>query len=126
MLARLILALLLAAFAFPAVAPAACHDASASRGSAVVMDMAAMDMGAQGAMSDIGSDHGSNHRPDHEAPDRKATPLHGCIGCVPPSNWNGARVPGVALREPVMVTERVAVLDLGAGVAPALRPPREA
>ncbi len=126
MLARLILALLLAAFAFPAVAPAACHDASASRGSAVVMDMAAMDMGAQEAMSDIGSDHGSNHRPDHEAPDRKATPLHGCIGCVPPSNWNGARVPGVALREPVMVTERVAVLDLGAGVAPALRPPREA
>jgi hypothetical protein len=90
------------------------------------MDMAAMDMGAQEAMSDIGSDHGSNHRPDHEAPDRKATPLHGCIGCVPPSNWNGARVPGAALREPVMVTERVAVLDLGAGVAPALRPPREA
>ena len=126
MLARLILALLLAAFAFPAVAPAACHDASASRGSAVVMDMAAMDMGAHEAMSDIGSDHGSNHRPDHEAPDRKATPLHGCIGCVPPSNWNGARVPGAALREPVMVTERVAVLDLGAGVAPALRPPREA
>ena len=122
MLARLILALLLAAFAFPAVAPAACHDASASRGSAVVMDMAAMDMGPQEAMSD----HGSDHRAGHEAPDRKATPLHGCIGCVPPSNWHGARVPGVALREPVMVTERVAVLDLGAGVAPALRPPREA
>ena len=117
MLARLILALLLAAFAFPAVAPAACHDASASRGSAVVMDMAAMG-GAHHVISD--------HAPNHEAPDRKATPLHGCIGCVPPSNWHGARVPGVALREPVMVTERVAVLDLGAGVAPALRPPREA
>ncbi|SFO09523.1 hypothetical protein [Sphingomonas sp. OK281] len=113
MLARLILALLLAAFAFPAVAPAACHDASAARGHAVVMDMAAMS-GTHEAM------------PDHEAPDRKATPLHGCIGCVPPSNWNAARVLGVALREPVMVTERAAVLDLGAGVAPALRPPREA
>jgi hypothetical protein len=117
MLARLILALLLAAFAFPAVAPAACHDASASRGHAVVMDMAAMG-GTHEAIS--------GHRPDHEAPDRKATPLHGCIGCVPPSNWNAARVLEVALREPVMVTERVAVLDLGAGVAPALRPPREA
>jgi hypothetical protein len=116
MLARLILALLLAAFAFPAVAPAACHDASASRGHGVAMDMAAMS-GAQEAMSD--------HRPDHER-DRKATPLHGCIGCVPPSNWNTARVLGVALREPAMVTARVAALDLGAGVAPALRPPREA
>jgi hypothetical protein len=121
MLARLILALLLAAFAFPAVAPAACHDASASRGSGVVMDMAAMG-GAQEAMSD----HGSDHQAGHEAPDRKATPLHGCIGCVPPSNWDGARVLGVALREPAVVTGRVAVLDLGAGVAPALRPPREA
>jgi hypothetical protein len=117
MLARLILALLLAAFAFPAVAPAACHDASVSRRHAVVMDMAAMG-GTYEAIS--------GHRPDHEAPDRKATPLHGCIGCVPPSNWNTARVLGVALREPAMVTERVAVLDLGAGVAPALRPPRKA
>jgi len=68
----------------------------------------------------------SGHRPDHEAPDRTATSLHGCIGCVPPSNWNSARVLGVALREPAMVTERAAVLDLGAGIAPALRPPREA
>ena len=117
MLARLILALLLAAFAFPAGAPAACHDVSAPRGHDVVMDMAAMG-GAHEAIS--------SHRPDHEAPDRKATPLHGCIGCVPPSNWNTARVLGVALREPAMVTERVAVLDLGTGVAPALRPPREA
>jgi hypothetical protein len=117
MLARLILVLLLAAFAFPAVAPAACHDASASRGHAVVMDMAAMD-GAHDAMS--------GQRPDQEAPDRKATPLHGCIGCVPPSNWNTARVLGVTLREPTMVTERVAALDLGAGIAPALRPPRTA
>ncbi|MBC3943591.1 hypothetical protein [Sphingomonas albertensis] len=121
MLARLILALLLAAFAFPAVAPAACHDAPASRGHGAVIDMAAM-----GGAHESVSDHGSDHRAGHEAPDRKATPLHGCIGCVPPSNWNGARVLGVALREPVMVTERVAVLDLGAGVAPALRPPREA
>jgi hypothetical protein len=117
MLARLILALLLAAFAFPAVAPAACHDAPASRGHGVVMDMAAMG-GTHEAVS--------GHRPDHEAPDRKATPLHGCIGCVPPSNWNAARVLGVALQEPVMVTERAAVLDLGAGIAPALRPPRKA
>ena len=120
MLARLILALLLAAFAFPAVAPAACHDASSSRGQAAVTVMAGMDMAG---MNTTASAH--DQMPNHEAPDRKATPLHGCIGCVPPSNWNGARIVGVALREPAMVTERAAVLDLGAGVAPALRPPRK-
>jgi len=117
MIARLILALLLAAFAFPAVAPAACHDAPASRGHAAAMDMAGMDKTATHVMTDAG--------PDHEAPERKATALHGCIGCVPPSNWNRARIEGTPMHERPLLIEQAAVLDLGAGVAPALRPPRE-
>jgi len=117
MIARLILALLLAAFAFPAAAPAACHDAPAARGHAATMAMAGMDMAATHAASDTG--------PDRGMPDRTATSLHGCIGCVPPSNWNGARIVGASLQEPALLIERAAVLDLGAGVAPTLRPPRK-
>ncbi len=122
MLARLILALLLAAFAFPAVAPAACHDAPAAHGRAVVMEMA-VTSGAQAHSADhamAGPDAG------HDAGDRKATPPHGCIGCVPPSNWRAVRISGATPREPAMLVERAIVLDLGTSVAPGLRPPREA
>lgn len=123
MLARFILALLLAAFAFPAAAPAACHDAAASQARAGVMDMTAMDMTGASGMQHAVADHaGAN--PD--SPDRKATPPHGCIGCVPPSNWSAARILGEAPREASMLVERAAVLDLGTGVAPGLRPPRGA
>jgi hypothetical protein len=97
MLARLILALLLAAFALPATAPAACHEAPA---------MQAMAM-------------------DH-APAQKATPPHGCIGCVPPSNWTAARILGASVREPVTLIEGAAVLDIRGATAPARRPPRSA
>ncbi|RZM34989.1 MAG: hypothetical protein EOP67_14130 [Sphingomonas sp.] len=95
MLIRLILALMLAAFAFPASAPAACHDAPATH----MMPM------------------------DH-APEQKATPPHGCIGCVPPSNWNAARILAPAPRTAPATIERAAVLDLGRTIAPDLRPPR--
>ena len=97
MLPRLILALLLAAFALPASAPAACHDVPTAHAMAM----------------------------DH-APAQTATPPHGCIGCVPPSNWIAARILGARVREPVMVIEGAAVLDIGGAVAPALRPPRSA
>lgn len=117
MLARLILTLLLAAFAFPAVAPAACHDAPASRGH-VVMDMAAMTGATMTGTHDV--------VPDHNAPAHKIAPPHGCIGCVPPSNWSAARILGDAPREPALLVEWAAVLNLGSGVAPGLRPPREA
>lgn len=105
MLARLILALLLAAFALPASASAACHDSSAMAVHAVAMPMA----------MDPAADH---------APEQKATPPHGCIGCVPPSNWTAARVLGAPLREPVTPIERAAVLDIRGAAAPGLRPPR--
>ncbi len=95
MLARLILALLLAAFAFPASAPAACHDAPATH----MMPM------------------------DH-APEQKAPPPHGCIGCVPPSNWSAARILGPVPRSAAATIERAAVLDIGGTIAPDLRPPR--
>ena len=95
MFARLILALLLAAFALPASAPAACHDVPATH----MMPM------------------------DH-APEQKATPPHGCIGCVPPSNWDAARILTSAPRTTPMMIERAAVLDLGGTIAPDLRPPR--
>jgi hypothetical protein len=101
MFARLILALLLAAFAFPASAPAACHDARAA---------ASHTMAAPMAM-------------DH-APDQKATPPHGCIGCVPPSNWSAARILGPVPRSAPATIERAAVLDIGGTIAPDLRPPR--
>lgn len=105
MLARLILALLLAAFAMPASATAACHDATAVHAMPMAMSMAmpmAMD----------------------PAPEQKATPPHGCIGCVPPSNWSAARLVGPVPRTAAAMIERVAVLDLRDGGAPALRPPR--
>ena len=99
MLARFILALLLAAFALPASAPAACHDA-----------MSGMSMPASVPME--------------HAPEQKATPPHGCIGCVPPSNWMAARTPDAIPRAPAMLTARVAVLDMRGAAAPMLRPPR--
>lgn len=107
MLARFILVLLLAAFAFPASAPAACHDAAMTNMThSMAMPMDAAPMQA----SDL--------------PDHKATPPHGCIGCVPPSNWSAARILGAVPHGAVVMIERAAVLDLGGPVAPDLRPPR--
>jgi hypothetical protein len=103
MLARLILALLLAAFALPASAPAACHDAQATHAMPIP--------GAMPAAMDY-------------APEQKATPPHGCIGCVPPSNWSATRLVVPAPRTSAAMIEWAAVLDLRDGVAPALRPPR--
>lgn len=101
MLARLILALLLAAFALPASAPAACHDAAAMTGMSMPASV-----------------------PMEHAPEQKATPPHGCIGCVPPSNWMAARAPDAIPRAPAMLIARVAVLDIRGAAAPMLRPPR--
>ncbi|MEG3165892.1 hypothetical protein U1701_14940 [Sphingomonas sp. PB2P19] len=95
MLARLILALLLAAFAFPASAPAACHDAPAT-----------------------------HSMPMDHAPEQKATPPHGCIGCVPPSNWIAARSLDAPVRAPAMLIEAAAMLDIRGAIAPERRPPR--
>ena len=100
MFARPILALLLAAFALPALANGPCHDAP------------------QPAMA--------GHRPAHgmPAPDERATVPHVCIGCIPP-----ASVRPVTLAPPLLAPAAprriVAVtLDPGVGIPPALPPPR--
>lgn len=61
-----------------------------------------------------------------DMPDHKAVPPHGCIGCIPPSNWAAARIVVVAPRDRTLLVEHAAVLDIGAVPAPALRPPRTA
>ena len=102
MLARLILALLLAAFALPAMAASPCHEGGV---------MAAMTM----------SDH-----PGKPAPPHDAVAGHVCIGCVPPSNWASAPIvtPLATARAPRVWT--AARLDPGAGYPPVLPPPRGA
>ncbi|MGU3391839.1 hypothetical protein [Sphingomonas sp. M1A8_2b] len=103
---RFLLALLLAAFALPAAAPAACHGGSTPH--------------AMKAMPESAANHGD------AAPDRKAVALHGCIGCIPPSAWTAVRIDDVLPAKIAMPIGRAAVFDLGRTAAPALRPPRTA
>ena len=94
---RLLMALLLAAFAMPVAGSAACHDGSAPTH--------AMPMTS-------------------DAPEHHALPAPGCIGCIPPSDWFGPRV---AQPSPILSTGPVvtapAVLT-GTSPSPDLRPPR--
>ena len=104
MLARLLLALLLAAFAMPGVASAACHDApvahSAMSSASHVMPM-----------------------PD-DASDRSALAVHACIGCVPPSDWLGPRIARPVLPVAATLVAALTTLSTGAVPAPDLPPPR--
>lgn len=103
MLARLILALLLAAFAIPAAASVpACHDAPM-----------AMTAGHAMPAMPAGADH-------------KAIAAHVCIGCIPPSDWIGGRLADRLRPDDATPIARVARLDAGAGWPPALPPPRMA
>lgn len=102
MFARLILALLLAAFALPAVANGPCRDAPQPKMMA-------------------GMAHGSHHAP---RPDDHATVPHVCIGCIPPASLAVASVEGRALRVAVPRRILAAAFDPAAGVPPALPPPR--
>lgn len=96
---RLILALMLAIFAVPTAAPAACHDAAPAAASNHAMPMS-----------------GDGHP--------RAIPAHGCIGCIPPSDWLAARILPPLL-VPTLVPHAVPVrLDLGGNTLPARRPPR--
>lgn len=116
MLMRLFLVLLFAAFALPAAAPAACHDASAA-GPHMMTAMATVTADMADGMAKTA---------DHDAPDQKAVATHGCIGCVPPSTWTVARIDDVPPAETASPIERAAVFDIGMTTAPALRPPRAA
>ena len=100
MFARLILALLLAAFALPALANGPCHDAP------------------QSAMA--------GHDPAHgmPAPDERATMPHVCIGCIPPASVMPLTFAPPMLA-PALPRRSVALaLDPGVGAPPALPPPR--
>jgi hypothetical protein len=108
---RLILALMLAMFAMPAAAPAACHDMA---GPAPATTRHAMPMPMPMPMPTT--------MPGDGQP--KAIPPHGCIGCIPPSDWLAARILPPLLA-PTLVPHTVpARLDLGGDTLPARRPPR--
>ena len=106
MFARLILALLLAAFALPALANGPCHDAPSA---------------AKAATMAAAMHHGTPGKP---AQDDRATAPHVCIGCIPPVSL--ARR---ALAAPVAATalpRRIVASAFmpGTGAPPALPPPR--
>ena len=101
MLARLILSLLLAAFALPAMAASPCHDSSVP----MVMAM----QGSAPAM------------PVHQD---KAMVTHDCIGCIPPSSLRSGADIGFLIQPPEIRIARFARLDPGKAPAPATPPPR--
>ena len=97
MLVRLLLALLLAVFAVPTAAPAACHDAP-STGHAMPMPA-------------------EDERPD-------AMPVHACVGCIPPSDWLGARVEAPTLISAARPSSPPPASLAGTRAPPDLPPPR--
>lgn len=97
MLARLLLILLVAVFAVPSAAPAACHD------------------GAKVA-------HTMPMRSDDSGP--RAVPTHACLGCIPPSDWLSPQIAGPMLSPVVVRFAPPPALLVGTERTPDLRPPR--
>lgn len=100
MLVRLLLTLLLALFAAPAMATD-CH-------------------GAKAAHHEMPSGH------DAPAPSDEALAPHACVGCIPPSDWLGARLDTPPLAPSADPVASVTALRLGQAPPPALPPPRRA
>ncbi|WP_242137549.1 hypothetical protein [Sphingomonas sp. TREG-RG-20F-R18-01] len=102
MLARLILALLLAAFAFPAMANGPCHDAPA------MMPMA---------------HHGDapRHMP---ASDERGMAPHVCIGCIPPATIAPRPVATPFAYAPMRRAIVASAVAPGLRAPPILPPPR--
>ena len=103
MIARLILMLLLACLALPAMATAPCHDGSA--------EMTGM------AMPHVMPAPVEEH-------ERKAVAVHACMGCIPPATLLRA---GLAGPLPIAVLARPVPLvrfDRGRMTPPATPPPR--
>jgi len=98
MLARLILALMLAAFALPA-ATMPCHDAPM-------------------AMSGVAMAHHGDVAP------ARAIAAHACIGCVPPSSWRTGTLDRLMPLSRPLQRIRVATLDVGPAAPPAIPPPK--
>jgi hypothetical protein len=101
MLTRLILSLLLAALALPAMAASPCHDAPASMAMAPHHSMPAM--------------------PGHED---KVIMVHSCIGCVPPSSIEPRTISHPVIPDDIVRSEAIAPFDAATPAAPATPPPR--
>ncbi len=103
MVARLILSLLLAAFALPAMAVVPCHDAAP-----------AMAMTASGH-------HSVPMAP--VAPDDRAM-VHACIGCIPPSTLKAGAADVPVLKTAGIRMAHAVRFDPGKAPAPDTPPPR--
>lgn len=108
MLARLILTLLLAAFALPAMAAAPCHDTPAP----MVMVMA--------------PHHAMPATPRHEdgRHDDGAIVAHACIGCIPPSTMAPRAVSHPPIATDTMLIGTIVPFAARGAPAPATPPPR--
>ncbi len=104
MLLRLILALLMAALAMPAMASHGCHDdmPAATVASHMMTKSAPMPMGKH----------------DGTAAE------HVCAGCIPPSTWRSHVPARRVLVAALPLASRIATLDLAPQAPPATPPPR--
>ena len=101
MIARLILALLLAAFALPALANGPCHDAPVAKA----------------------APHHATHGVPR--PDDRAAVTHVCIGCIPPASLDSRMI---VARLPVDTSPHALAASVFAprsGTPPTLPPPRQ-
>jgi hypothetical protein len=101
MLLRLILGILIAALAMPAMAKSGCHD---DMPATVAMNHRAMSM----PMS------------KHDGTANE----HVCAGCIPPSTWRSGVITRAALPSATPAVARIAKLDLAPPAPPATPPPR--
>jgi hypothetical protein len=101
MLLRLLLGILIAALAMPAMAKSGCHDD---------VPMA------------VGSSHHAMSMPMSKHDGTAAE--HVCAGCIPPSTWRSAMITHAALPPAMPSPARVTALDLAPSAPPATPPPR--
>jgi hypothetical protein len=103
MLLRLLLGILIATLAMPAMAQGGCHD-----------DVPASVTASHHAMSmpmPMGK-HGG------------AAAEHVCAGCIPPSTWRSGATARAVLPTAMPLAQRIARLDLAPPAPPATPPPR--
>jgi len=111
MFARMILALLLAAFAFPAMANGPCHDSPAMMPAIVMAGMAAPM-----------AHHGNTQHDRSDQP--RGMAAHVCIGCIPPAMIAPRPVSTPFTYAPVRRAIAAAAFPAGLSAPPILPPPR--
>ncbi|MFC3582099.1 hypothetical protein [Sphingomonas hylomeconis] len=103
MIARLILVLLLACLALPAMAAAPCHDGSTG-------------------MAGMAMPHAMPAAPEEH--ERKAVAVHACMGCIPPATLLRAGLAAPLPRVAVPPARALVRFDRGRISPPATPPPR--